>query len=46
MKFIKGVLLGTAVTMAAYLMCTEGMVNKKRIMKQARRWANKMGIDC
>ena len=46
MKFIKGVLIGTAVTTAAYLMYTEGMLNKKRMMKQARHWVHKMGIDC
>jgi len=46
MKFVKGVVLGTAITAAAYMMYTEGMLNKKKMMKQARRWANKMGIDC
>lgn len=46
MKFVKGALIGTALTAAVYMMYTEGMFNKKRMMKQARRWANKMGIDC
>ena len=45
MKFVKGVVLGTAIT-AAYMMYSEGMLNKKKMMKQARRWANKMGIEC
>lgn len=46
MKLVKGIIIGSAVTAAAYMMCTEGMINKKRMMKQARRWANKMGIEC
>lgn len=46
MRFVKGMIIGTAITAAAYMMYTEGMLNKKKMMKQARRWANKMGIDC
>lgn len=46
MKFVKGLIIGTAITATAYMMYTEGMINKKRMMKQARNWANKMGIDC
>ena len=46
MKFVKGIVLGTAVTAAAYMMYSEGMLNKKKMMKQARRWAHKMGIEC
>ena len=46
MKFVKGIVIGTAITAAAYMMYSEGLINKKRMMKQARRWANKMGIDC
>ena len=46
MKFVKGIVIGSAVTAAAYMMYTEGMFNKKKMMKQARRWANKMGINC
>ncbi len=46
MKFVKGILIGTAVTAAAYMMYSEGMLNKRKMMKQARRFANKMGIDC
>ena len=46
MKFVKGIIIGTAVTAAAYMMYSEGMLNKRKMMKQARRWANKMGIDC
>ncbi len=46
MKFVKGVLRGSAVATAAYMMYSEGMLNKKKMMKQARRWAHKMGINC
>ncbi len=46
MKFVKGIVIGSAVTAAAYMMYTEGMFNKKKMMKQARRWANKMGMNC
>lgn len=45
MKFVKGVLIGTAVTAAAYMMYTEGMLNKRKMMKQAKRWAHKIGMD-
>lgn len=46
MRFVKGIIIGTAITAAAYMMCQEGMINKKRMMKQARRFAHKMGIEC
>lgn len=46
MKFVKGVLIGSAVATAAYMMYSEGMLNKKKMMKQARRWTHKMGINC
>ena len=45
MRFVKGVLIGSAVTAAAYMMYTEGVFNKKRMAKQARRWAHKMGVN-
>ena len=44
MNFVKGVLIGTAVTTAAYIMYNEGMLNKKKMTKQARKMAHKMGI--
>ena len=45
MNFVKGVLIGTAVTTAAYIMYNEGMLNKKKMTKQARKMAHKMGIN-
>ena len=46
MKVVKGIIIGSAITAAAYMMCSEGMINKRKMMKQAKRWANKMGIEC
>jgi len=45
MKLVKGIIIGSAITAAAYMMCQDGMINKKRMMKQARRLVNKMGIE-
>jgi len=45
MKLVKGIIIGSAITAAAYMMCQDGMMNKKRMMKQARRLVNKMGIE-
>lgn len=42
MKFVKGVVIGTAVTMAALALYEEGMLNKKKIMKGCRRITNKI----
>lgn len=46
MKFVKGIILGSAITATAYMMYEEGMFNRKKMMKQARKFAHKMGIDC
>lgn len=46
MRFVKGLVLGTAITATAYVMYTEGMFNKKRMMKKARKIVNKIGMDC
>lgn len=46
MKIVKGMIIGSAITAAAYMMCNEGMLNKRKMMKQARKWAQKMGVDC
>lgn len=44
MNFVKGMMIGVGITATAYMMYNEGMFNKRKMMKQARRWANKMGI--
>lgn len=46
MRFIKGIIIGSAITAAAYMMYEEGMLNRKRMTKQARKLAHKMGINC
>lgn len=46
MKFVKGMLLGSAMAATAYIMYEEGMFNKKKMMKQAKKLARKMGMDC
>lgn len=46
MRIVKGIIIGSAITAAAYMMCNEGMLNKRKMMKQARKWAHKMGVDC
>lgn len=42
MKFVKGVVIGTAVTAAAWALYEEGMLNKKKFMKGCRKLTNKM----
>ena len=43
MKFVKGMILGTAIAAGIAVMYNEGMMNKKRIMKKGRELAKKMG---
>ncbi len=45
MKLVKGIIIGSAVTAAAYMMCSEGMINTRKMMKQCRKWASKMGMN-
>lgn len=42
MKFVKGIVIGTAVTATAWMLYSEGMLNKKRIMRQCRKLKNQM----
>ena len=45
MKFIKGVMLGGLITTGLVIMYAEsGKINKKSMMKQAKKMAKKMGI--
>ena len=43
MKFIKGVIIGTAISAGIMMMYSEEM-NKKNIMKKGKQWAKKWGI--
>lgn len=42
MKFVKGIVIGSAVTATAWMLCSEGMLNKKRIMRQYRKLKNQI----
>lgn len=44
MKFMKGVLIGTAIAAGVTFMYSEGMMNKRKIMKTGRKLAKKMGM--
>lgn len=37
MKFVKGIVIGSAVTATAWMLYSEGMLNKKRIMRGYRK---------
>ena len=43
MKFVKGMILGTAIAAGMALMYNEGMMNKKRIMRKGKELAKKVG---
>ena len=43
MKFIRGMLIGTAIATGMAFMYNEGMMNKKRIIKKGKEFAKKMG---
>lgn len=42
MKFVKGIVIGSAVTATAWMLYSEGMLNKKRIMRQYRKIKNQI----
>ena len=44
MKFLKGILVGTAIATGVTMMYSERMINKKKIMKAGKQMAKKMGI--
>lgn len=44
MKFVKGMLIGTAIVAGVTYMYNEGMMNKKKIMKSGRQLAKKLGV--
>ncbi len=43
MKFVKGMLIGTAIAAGMAMMYNDGMMNKKRIMKRGKQLAKKLG---
>ncbi len=44
MKFMKGMIIGTALAAGVTFMYNEGMMNKKKIMKRGRQLAKRMGM--
>ncbi len=44
MKFLKGIIVGTIVSAGVAMMYSETSMNKRKIMKQGRKIAKKMGI--
>lgn len=44
MKFVKGMIIGSLVVAGVTMMYSEGMMNKKRIMRKGRQIAKKMGV--
>lgn len=44
MKFVKGMIIGTALAAGVTFMYNEGMMNKKKMMKRGRQLAKKIGI--
>ena len=42
MKFVKGMILGSAIAAGMAIMYSEGIMNKKRIMKKGKEFAKKM----
>lgn len=44
MKFMKGMIIGTAVATGVAMMYNDGMMNKKKIMRRGKKLAKKIGI--
>ncbi len=44
MKFMKGIMIGGLITTGVVMMYSEGMMNKKVMMKKGKKMAKKMGI--
>lgn len=44
MKFMKGIMIGGLITTGLVMMYSEGMMNKKVMMKKGKKMAKKMGI--
>ena len=44
MKFVKGMLIGTVVAAGVAMLYTDGMINKKRMMRKGKQIMKKMGM--
>ena len=44
MKFIKGMIVGTAIATGVAIMYNDGMMNKKRMIRKGKQLAKKIGM--
>lgn len=44
MKFVKGLVIGGLITTGILMMWTDNDMNTKKMAKQGKRWAKKMGM--
>lgn len=44
MKFVKGVLIGSAIAAGVAMMYSDGMMNRRKIMQRGRQIAKKIGM--
>lgn len=44
MKFVKGMIIGSMVVAGVTMMCQEGMINKRKIMRKGKQMAKKIGV--
>ena len=44
MRFVRGVIIGTTIGAGLAMMYTEGIVNKKNLMKKGKQMVKKMGF--
>ena len=42
MKLVKGIVIGTVIATGAYMMYSDGMLNKKRLRKRGRQLAKRL----
>lgn len=44
MKFVKGMIIGSMVVAGVTMMCQEGMINRRKIMRKGKQIAKKIGV--
>lgn len=44
MKFVKGIIIGSAIATGVAVMYNEGIINPNKMMKKGKKMAKKMGI--
>ena len=43
MRFVKGMIIGTVVAAGVTMLYTDGMINKRRLMRRGKQIAKKLG---